>query len=97
MTGLQVWGDGDGGWQELPGVRDVRIELAYDPPDPVVDRYGLGEMRRLSQTIETNVDEALQSWFRGLFAAELLREEQLGCALEILRPHLAWCPLYVGP
>ncbi|NUP17377.1 MAG: hypothetical protein HOV73_25935 [Streptomyces sp.] len=54
----RVWLDSGDGWQELTGITRIAIneqhqpiDLAaspgYDPPDPVVDGYGAGEIRGL--------------------------------------------------
>ncbi|MGW2379286.1 hypothetical protein [Streptomyces sp. NPDC001658] len=74
MTGPRVWLDSGDGWQELHGIRDIRLDPEYDPPD-WIEGYGLGEMR------------GVLSWLTRLPTAE----ER---ALDILRPHLAACPLY---
>ena len=49
MTGPRVWVDGDDGWQELPGV--VHVGIGYDPPDPVIEGYGTGEIRGLLESV----------------------------------------------
>lgn len=33
------------GWEELPGV--IAVGIGYDPPDPIVEGYGTGEIRGL--------------------------------------------------
>lgn len=37
--------DPGNGWEELPGV--VAVGIGYDPPDPVIEGYGTGEIRGL--------------------------------------------------
>lgn len=80
MTGVQAWVDSGDGWQELHGIRDVRLEPAYDPTEWVLEEHGLGELRGFFAAVAG-------------FSSTIVPIE---LALIILRPHLARCPLYVG-
>lgn len=52
------------GWHEIHGIRDMRLNPTYNPPD-WIEGYGLGEMRGILATVEdwmwsvTPVEQAL--------------------------------------
>lgn len=76
----RVYLEGADGWQELHGIRDVRVEPAGDPTEWVLEEHGLGELRGFFA--------AVAEFSSAIVPVEL--------ALIILRPQLARCPLYVG-
>ncbi|MGY1500825.1 hypothetical protein ACW4TU_30310 [Streptomyces sp. QTS52] len=80
LDNARVSVDTGNGWQEIHGIRDMRLNPTYNPPD-WIEGYGLGEIRGLLASVAVPFD-----WRPALTPVHL--------ALIILRPHLERCPLY---
>ena len=87
LTNARAWVDSGDGWQELPGVTSIAINEQHQPID-----LGACPGYDPSDPIEgygTGEVRGLLPWLTRLPTPEQR-------ALDILRPHLAHCPLYRG-